>query len=37
MLLEATQLENKINYFEKKILMWIVFEKIIKNSLKTIN
>ena len=31
--LEATQLENKINYLEKKtILMWIIFENAIKNS-----
>ena len=28
---EAIQLENKINHL-KKILMWVILEKIIKNS-----
>ena len=30
--LESTQLENKINQLEKIMLMWIVLDKIIKNS-----
>ena len=29
--LEATQLENKINHLEKKQIMWVVLEKILKN------
>ena len=32
--LQATRLENKMNHLEKIILTWIIFEKIIKNSLK---
>ena len=30
--LEVTPLENKINLSKKIILIWIIFEKIIKNS-----
>ena len=34
--LEGIKLKNKMNHVEKKILMWITFERIIKNSWKTI-